>query len=56
MENMKTDTITLENALEFPFWKMVWAGEPGEPQRKISVEMTYDDLYRILKMLEKEND
>lgn len=53
MENMKTDTITLENALEFSFWKMVWA---GEPQRKISVEMTYDDLYRISKMLEKEND
>lgn len=50
---MKTDTITLENALEFPFWKMVWA---GEPQRKISVEMTYDDLYRISKMLEKENE
>lgn len=53
MENMKTDTITLENALEFSFWKMVWA---GEPQRKISVEMTYDDLYRISKMLEKENE
>lgn len=48
---MKTDTITLEDALEFPFWKMVWA---GEPQRKISVEMTYDDLYRILEMLEEE--
>ena len=53
MENIKTDTITLENALEFPFWKMVWA---GEPQRKISVEMTYDDLYRISKMLEEENE
>lgn len=44
------DKITLEDALEIPFWKMVWA---GEPQRKVSVEMTYDDLYRIAKMLEE---
>lgn len=51
MENIKTDTITLENALEFPFWKMVWA---GEPQRKISVEMTYEELAKIVDLLQKE--
>lgn len=51
MENVKTDTITLEDALEFPFWKIVWA---GEPQRKISVEMTYDDLVKIVDMMKKE--
>ena len=50
MENVKTDTITLEDALEFPFWKIVWA---GEPQRKISVEMTYDDLVKIVDLMEE---
>lgn len=50
MENVKTDTITLEDALEFPFWKIVWA---GEPQRKISVEMTYDDLVKIVDLMKK---
>lgn len=48
---MKTDTIILEDALEFPFWKMVWA---GEPQRKISVEMTYEELKKIVDLLKKE--
>lgn len=50
MENVKTDAITLEDALEFPFWKIVWA---GEPQRKISVEMTYDDLVKIVNFMKK---
>lgn len=50
MENVKTDTITLEGALEFPFWKIVWA---GEPQRKICVEMTYDDLVKIVDLMKK---
>ena len=50
---VKTDTITLEDALEFPFWKIVWA---GEPQRKISVEMTYDDLVRIVDLMNEETE
>ena len=51
-QTMKTDTITLEDALEFPFQKMVWA---DEPLRKISVEMTYDDLFRIVNLMKKNN-
>lgn len=38
------DTITLKDACETPLWKMVWAGEPN---RKIAVYMTYDDLMRL---------
>lgn len=53
MENTNTDTITLKSALEFPFWMMVWA---GEPQRKISVEMTYDDLVRIVDLMNEETE
>ena len=44
------DKITLGTALAWQAWKMVWA---GEPQRKISVEMTYDDLVRIVDMMKK---
>lgn len=51
-QTMKTDTITLEDALEFPFWKIVWA---AEPQRKICVQMTYDDLFRIVNLMKKNN-
>ncbi len=38
------DTITLKDACETPLWKMVWAGEPN---RRIAVYMTYDDLMRL---------
>ena len=44
------DKITLGTALAWQTWMMVWA---GEPQRKISVEMTYDDLVRIVDMMKK---
>lgn len=39
------DRISLKEALEHDLWEIVWAGEPN---RKISVEMTYNDL-KIIK-------
>ena len=39
------DRISLKEALEYRLWEMVWA---GEPDRKISVEMTYSDLKTIV--------
>lgn len=47
------DKITLGTALAWQTWMMVWA---GEPQRKISVEMTYDDLVRIVDMMKKKGE
>lgn len=44
------DKITLGTALAWQTWMMVWA---GEPQRKISVEMTYDDLVKIVNLMKK---
>ncbi len=40
------DRITLKQAIENEIWRLVWA---GEPTREITVEMTYDDLWRIVK-------
>lgn len=49
------DRITLKQAIENEIWRLVWA---GEPTREIAVEMTYDDLWRIVKRerYEKEKD
>lgn len=44
------DKITLGEALECPVWEFIWA---DEPYRKISVEMTYDDLFRIVNLMKK---
>lgn len=44
------DKITLGEALECPVWEFIWA---DEPYRKISVEMTYDDLFRIVNFMKK---
>lgn len=46
----KMDKITLGEALECPVWEFIWA---DEPYRKISVEMTYDDLFRIVDLMKK---
>lgn len=46
----KMDKITLGEALECPVWEFIWA---DEPYRKISVEMTYDDLFRIVNFMKK---
>ncbi len=42
------DKISLETAMGTDAWKFVWA---GEPDRKIAVEMTYNDLMEILKLM-----
>ena len=46
----KTDKITLQMAVETPFWKMVWAAEPTRP---IEVNMTYADLKVICDLIDK---
>lgn len=44
------DKITLREALECPVWEFIWA---DEPYRKISVEMTYDNLFGIVNLMKK---
>lgn len=46
----KVDKITLQMAVETPFWKMVWAAEPTRP---IDVSMTYGDLKIICDLIDK---
>ena len=51
------DHITLKQAIEEPIWQIMLI---DEPKRTISVEMTYEDLYIITKLIEenrkKKND
>ena len=48
------DKMTLATAFEIPqAWMMVWA---GEPDRKIDVTMTYEDLKIIYEMVKKERE
>lgn len=48
------DKITLATAFEIPeAWMMIWA---GEPDRKITVEMTYEDLKIIYEMVRKRRE
>lgn len=47
----KTDKITLETAVETPFWMAIWA---TEPYRMIEVEMSYSDLKIICDLIDKE--
>lgn len=49
----QVDKISLANAVETPFWMVVWA---TEPQRKISVEMSYDDLKIICDLIDRERE
>ena len=45
------DHITLKDAFENPVpWKMIWA---GEPDRQISVQMSYTDLKVITDLIRK---
>lgn len=44
------DAITLNKALEWQDLIVLWA---LEPQRKICVQMTYDDLVRIVDLMKK---
>ena len=45
----KIDHISLENAVETPFWMAVWATEPN---RRINVEMSYSDLKIITDLID----
>ena len=47
------DKISLMSAVGTPFWMAVWA---TEPQRRISVEMSYDDLKIICDLIDKERE
>lgn len=47
----KIDEISLQNAIETPFWMAVWA---AEPDRMIDVRMSYSDLKIICDLIEKE--
>lgn len=44
------DRISLNDALVTLPWVFVWAAEPNRP---ISVEMTYDDLRKIVKFYDE---
>lgn len=44
------DRISLQTAVETPFWMAVWA---TEPDRKIEVSMSYSDLKIICDLIDK---
>lgn len=46
---IRMDRISLQNAVETPFWLAVWA---TEPERRISVEMSYSDLKIITDLID----
>ena len=50
MDQQNVDAITLNTALEWQGLIALWA---LGPQRKISVEMTYDDLFKIVKLMKE---
>lgn len=47
----EVDRITIENAVETPFWMAVWS---VEPERMIDVRMSYSDLKVICDLIDKE--
>lgn len=47
----KIDKISLQNAVETPFWMAVWA---TEPERLIDVRMSYSDLKIICDLIDSE--
>lgn len=48
--NGKVDKISLQNAVETPFWMAVWA---TEPERMIDVRMSYSDLKIICDLIDE---
>lgn len=48
-----SDYITLKIAIEDPIWQIMLI---GEPKRKISVDMTYEDLYAITKLIKEHRE
>lgn len=47
------DKISIENAVETPFWMAVWA---TEPERMIDVRMSYSDLKVICDLIDAERE
>lgn len=47
--NGKVDSISIQNAVETPFWMAVWA---VEPERQIDVRMSYSDLKVICDLID----
>lgn len=47
----KVDRISIQNAVETPFWMAVWA---TEPERLIDVRMSYSDLKIICDLIDSE--
>lgn len=43
------DKISIQNAVETPFWMAVWA---TEPERMIDVRMSYSDLKTVCDMID----
>ena len=46
----KIDKISLQNAVETPFWMAIWA---TEPHRMIEVKMSYSDLKIICDLIDE---
>lgn len=46
----KVDKISIQTAVETPFWMAVWA---TEPERRIDVSMSYSDLKIICDLIDK---
>lgn len=46
----EVDRISIQTAVETPFWMAVWA---AEPDRKIEVSMSYSDLKIICDLIDK---
>lgn len=51
--NGKIDRISIQNAVETPFWMAIWA---TEPERMIDVRMSYSDLKVICDLIDKEKE
>lgn len=45
----KVDRISIQNAVETPFWMAVWA---AEPDRMIDVRMSYSDLKVLTELID----
>lgn len=52
-EKVEKDRITLKEACETPIWQTILMGEPN---RKISVDMTYVDLYILTNMIKEKKE
>lgn len=49
----EVDRISIQNAVETPFWMAVWA---AEPDRMVDVRMSYSDLKIICDLIDEERN